>query len=205
MLTAHRRGIIVTGMVIAAGVLAGCGGSSGSSTVSSPSAAQLQAAKKEGEKAARERDRVAALQRQVHAIKRQVGHERRQRPRQAAPTPVAPTTTATTASGSVPVRSFHAPSGNVSCEVFVEGATCTVASVGETFVLEPGAPARIESAAALPRGLGEATGYGSVVSGGGSVSCEVPPSDVPRGISCADSADGHGFEASRIRDRQEAY
>jgi hypothetical protein len=116
----------------------------------------------------------------------------------AAPSPSAPTAEAE------PV-SFHAPSGNVSCEVFLEGATCTVASVGETFVLDPGEPATIEAEAALPPGYGEAVGYGSTVAGGGSVTCEVPPSDSPRGVSCVDSSDGHGFEASRVPDRQKAY
>jgi hypothetical protein len=39
----------------------------------------------------------------------------------------------------------------------------------------------------------------------GSISCEVPPSDVPRGVTCVDIGTGHGFEASRIASREKAY
>jgi hypothetical protein len=102
------------------------------------------------------------------------------------------------------LRSFHAPSGNVSCEVFTSGATCTVESSGETFVLEADSPARVESAAVLSPGLGEVVEYGHTV-GDGSITCEVPPSDVPRGVTCVDQSDGHGFEASRDASRQEVH
>ena len=197
-----RPGAVIASVLIVAGLLGGCGGSGGGSTTTS--AAQLSAAKKEGEEAARERDRVAGLQRQVHRIKRMMRHNHASASRQAPSTATAASSPSTLSTEAEPV-SFHAPSGNVSCEVFVEGATCTVASVGETFVLDPGEPATIEAEAALPADYGEAVGYGSTVAGGGSVTCEVPPSDSPRGISCVDSSDGHGFEASRVPDRQKAY
>ncbi|HTT93533.1 MAG TPA: hypothetical protein VMF55_02610 [Solirubrobacterales bacterium] len=188
------------------GMLAGCGGSGGSSTAGTAAPAELQAARRQGEEAAKERDRVAGLQRQVRTIRRRLRHHHAQ---QTSPAP-APTESGSASNAAAPdvaggpVRSFHAPSGNVSCEVFGDGATCTVASVGLTFVLEPGNAARIESGAALSSGLGELVGYGNVVSVG-SITCEVPPSDVPRGITCVDRSDGHGFEASRDASRQEAY
>jgi hypothetical protein len=196
-------GAVILCCVLAAALLVGCGGSGGGSTAASPSAAQLQAAKKEGEEAARERDRVASLQRQVHRIKRQMHSSRASVAKQPATATSSPSTSS--AEPEPEPVSFHAPSGNVSCEIFLEGATCTVVSVGETFVLDPGSPATIENAMALPRNYGEEVGFGNAVSDGGSVTCEVPPSDSPHGITCVDSSDGHGFEASRVPDRQQAY
>ncbi|HKO38703.1 MAG TPA: hypothetical protein VJU14_10085 [Solirubrobacterales bacterium] len=101
------------------------------------------------------------------------------------------------------LRSFHAPSGNVSCAITSTGAFCTVASIATTFRLETGSPGKIESGAALPRGFGEFVGFGNTINAG-SVTCTIPESDEPRGITCVDSA-GHGFEASRIQGRQKAY
>jgi hypothetical protein len=183
-------------------VLTACGGSSSSSTAT-VSFAELRAAKRAGEEKAREQDRVKNLQKQVHELKHRVNHG-------VATQPAGPAQAASPNSEEQPSqssglgRSFHAPSGNVSCEIVTDGASCTVESVGETFVLEAGAPGRIESGAALPRDLGELVDYGNTVSAG-SITCEVPPSDVPRGISCSDSASGHGFEASRVSSRQSAY
>jgi hypothetical protein len=201
-----RRGLpVCLAALVVVGVLAGCGGSGGGSTAATPAASELQAARLQGEEAAKERDRVAGLQRQVRSIKRRLRHHRAHHSSSSAavadagtPSPAAPVVS------EGPVRSFHAPSGNVDCEVLTDGATCTVESVGLTFVLESGSAARIESAATLPSELGELVGYGSIVSAG-SITCEVPPSDVPRGITCVDQSDGHGFEASRDTSRQEAY
>lgn len=192
--------------VVAVGLLSGCGGSGGGSTTDTVAVSELQAARRQGEEAAKERDRVAALQRQVRAIKR---HMRHHRAHHGSASPVVTEVGAASAAPSPsaaegPLRSFHAPSGNVSCEVFGDGATCTVESVGTTFVLEPGAPARVEAGTALPSSFGELVEFGNVVSAG-SITCEVPPSDVPRGITCVDQSDGHGFEASRVSSRQEAY
>jgi hypothetical protein len=189
------------------GLLAGCGGSSGGSTVSRASAPELRAAQIRGEEAAKERDRVAGLQRQVRSIRRRLRHhDARHEPASSAAVATGGSTPQAAAPvvSEGPVRSFHAPSGNVSCEVLTDGATCTVASVGLTFVLESGSAARVEAGAALPSGLGELMDYGSTVSAG-SITCEVPPSDVPRGITCVDLSDGHGFEASRDSSRQKAY
>jgi hypothetical protein len=206
-----RRGRPIGVVLVAVGVclagtmlLAGCGGGSGGgSTASTVAADQLQEARQQGEAKAEERDRVAALQRQVRTIKRRLRHH----PAHQAAAPaaaVAGTSEASPPAAEGPIRSFHAPSGNVSCEVFSDGATCTVDSIGESFVLEAGATGRIESAAVLPRDLGELVEYGNTVTAG-SITCEVPPSDVPRGITCVDQSDGHGFEASRIPSRQAAY
>ncbi len=196
------RGVTaLAAVLLAATSLAACGGSS--TTDSTVSFAELHAAKRAGEEKAREQDRVRNLQKQVRSLKHQAHHRTASSSGQVgasttitAPPPVVET--------SEPVRAFHVPSGNVSCEILTEGASCTVESVGETFVVEAGEPGRIESATSLPRDLGEAVGYGSTVSAG-TITCEIPPSDVPRGISCSDSSSGHGFEASRVPSRQSAY
>lgn len=192
---------------VAAGLLAGCGGS-GSQSTETVSMAQLRAAKRAGEEKAREQDRVKNLQKQMRQLKHRVNHGAHVHSDAAASAPPAvapPVATSTQASeAGAPVRTFHAPSGNVSCQILVDGASCTVESIGETFVFEAGGSARIEPTAALPRGFGELVGYGNTV-GAGSIICEIPPSDVPRGITCSDSSTGHGFEASSVSSRQSAY
>jgi len=182
-------------------VAAGCGGSGGGTAEQ----AQLDAARQSGEEAARERDRLDNLQQQVRHLRHQVRHTgHTSRPADRAEAVSAPSAAAAPEPSSEPARAFHAPSGNVSCEIVAGGAACTVESVDETFRLVAGEPAAIESGASLPRSLGELVPYGSSVSAG-SISCEVPPSDVPRGITCVDTGTGHGFEASRIASRQKAY
>jgi hypothetical protein len=104
----------------------------------------------------------------------------------------------------VVLRTFHAPSGNVSCEILSNGALCSVDSIATTFRFADGGPAQIESGAALSGGAGEFIPYGGTVSAG-SVTCTVPLSNEPHGIICTDSESGHGFEASRISGRQHAY
>jgi hypothetical protein len=210
----HRRSVVLraglglVGALIAAGLIAGCGGGgSGSSSTVAVSAAQLHAAKRAGEEKAHEQDRVNNLQKQVRALKHKVNHRAPSHAAatvSAAPAPEPATTPAAAPESTEPVRSFHAPSGNVSCQVFIDGATCSVESIGETFVFEAGGPARIEPIATLPRSLGELADYGTTVSAG-SITCEVPPSDVARGITCSDASSGHGFEASRVESRQSAY
>lgn len=204
----HQRLLGVLGVCVAAlavvWLLAGCGGGAGSSsTTSVASAAELQAAKRAGEEKAREQDRVKGLQKQMRALKHRVNQRAASHAASSAP-PVTTTASPSEPESGGPLRSFHAPSGNVSCQIYAEAASCTVDSIGETFVFEAGGQGRIESVATLPRGLGELVGYGSTVSAG-SVTCEVPPSDVPRGITCSDSSTGHGFEASRVESRQSAY
>jgi hypothetical protein len=177
----------------------GCG-SSGSD---SPSAEQLESARREGEETAREKARIKSLSRQVHHLQREVhrqGHP-------AAPVSDQSSAGATPSQESIDssvLRSFHAPSGNVSCAILSNGALCSVASIDETFAFSNGEEARIESGTQLPSEAGEPAPYGSTISAG-SITCSVPQSDEPRGITCSDSESGHGFEASRVSDRQSVY
>lgn len=100
---------------------------------------------------------------------------------------------------------FFAPSGNVSCVIQGDGARCSVASIDTTFVLPPGGAAAYRRAGAeVPRAGGSEAPFGTVRSNG-AVRCTIPPSNVPAGISCLDSASGHGFEASRVPSRQKTY
>jgi hypothetical protein len=101
-------------------------------------------------------------------------------------------------------REFHVASGNVSCAVQADRATCTVEPIAESFVLAGGEEAYSEPASVLPLDLGEVVPYGSTVTVG-TVTCEIPPSNVPSGIVCIDSSTGHGFEASRVASRQKVY
>jgi hypothetical protein len=102
------------------------------------------------------------------------------------------------------MRMFHAPSGNVSCEVSAHGALCSVGSTAQTFSFDSGRPAEITPGTVLADGVGEPAPYGAVISSG-SIACTVPESDEPRGIICEDGDSGHGFEASRLSSRQRAY
>jgi hypothetical protein len=188
------RSIVAWAALALVVALVGCGG--GSST---PSEDQLREAKKAGEEAAHEHDRVTGLQKQVRSLRHQVRHGS-----QARPSPSTPADVPSTEASSGVLRSFHVASNGVSCEIREDGALCTVESTGQTFAFEDGEPAQIESVTTLPPGLGELVPYGSAVAAG-SISCEIPPSNVPRGITCVDSASGHGFEASRVSGRQSAY
>ncbi len=175
--------------------LSGCGGSSSSGA----SQAQIEAARREGETAAHEKDRIDSLQKQVRNLKRHARHGQAavvsEPASQGGEDPV---------SGAAVLRTFHAPSGNVSCEVLENGALCTVDSIDTTFAFEGGNTAHIESGAVLPRGAGQLVPYGNTVSVG-VVTCTVPLSSEARGVTCVDEASGHGFEASRVSERQKAY
>lgn len=183
-------------VLVAVFALAGCGGSS-----SSASSAQLEAAKKEGEETAHEKDRINSLQKQVRGLKHRAKHQ--------SSTIVVEhgsgtETAASEGAGPTVLRTFHAPSGNVSCEILSNGALCSVESIDETFVFGESGTARLESGASLPRAYGPLAPYGTTVSAG-SVTCTVPPSDSPHGIVCSDAESGHGFEASRVPNRQHVY
>jgi hypothetical protein len=121
--------------------------------------------------------------------------------RQAGRTPTQPstvTTVVTTREQTQPPsdsseRTFFAPSGNVTCVIRGDSAKCSVASIGTTFVLPPtGGMAYETTSLTVPRGSG-------------SVTCTIPPSNVPAGISCRNSVTDHGFEASRVPARQKIY
>lgn len=192
------RAVLLAVFVTALVGFAGCGGSGSSESTQQ----QLEAAKREGEEAAREKDRITSLQHQVKQLKRQ-GHK-------TAPAVAAPSSQqeqpAPAPQGEAPVvlRSFHAPSGNVSCEILSNGALCSVDSTAETFSFSDGEAAHEESGSTLSRSSGELAPYGSTVSAG-SVTCTIPQSNEPRGIVCTDSESGHGFEASRVGSRQSVY
>lgn len=197
-MTRRKTSIIGLGAIVAVlAALAGCGGGDSSTAAES----QLREARTAGEEAAHERDRVNSLQKQIHKLHHQVQHS--------ASTPSGGHETGTsvvpaTEQSDEVLRAFHVASGNVSCEVLVDGATCTVEPIAQTFAFGGGEPAQIEPSAALPKDLGELVPYGSTVAVG-SVSCEIPPSNVPRGITCSDASSGHGFEASRVAARQSVY
>lgn len=189
---------VVALLIVCAPVISGCGGSDSKST----SETQLEQAKEEGERVAQERARVDELEREVRNLKRSAQSSKRE-----SSTPAAPVTSAPPSGGRNEtdlLRTFHAPSGNVSCGITSTGAYCTVDSISTTFRVEDGGPGLIETGSALPRTTGELAGYGSVVSAG-AITCTVPEADEPRGITCVDTSSGHGFEASRISSRQNAY
>jgi hypothetical protein len=184
--------------------LGGCGGG-GSSSSGTSAQAQIKEARKVGEESAREKDRVDSLEKQMRKLRHQVRHKHAasdaggnaEAPTQGVAQP-APETLDTE------VREFHVASGNVSCQVRADGATCTVEPISQTFSFVDGGPAATDTGSALPLDLGEVVPYGTTIAVG-SVSCEVPASNVPQGIVCVDAGSGHGFEASRVASRQKVY
>jgi hypothetical protein len=195
MVSAISIRAVTASLVIALIGLSGCGSGS-----DNPSEAQLEAARKAGEQVAHERDRVNSLQKQVHSLKHQAKHGTQ--------TVVVHHDNALSSpsedSGSAVLRTFHAPSGNVSCEILSDGALCTVGPINTTFSFSNGESAQIASGSVLSEGGGELAPYGSTVSEG-SIACTIPQSSEPHGIICTDSNSGHGFEASRVSTRQHAY
>lgn len=175
----------------------GCGSSEGRA-----SQAELDAAREQGARDAAQSEKVKALEKELDEVRRSKSEKPSTKPVVVSSGESSRPATPRAASGGGG-RTFHAPSGNVSCRVTSSTAACTVASIGTTFVLPASGPAYTESSAQLARGAGEAAGYGQTISVGG-VTCEVPPSSVARGISCTNS-DGHGFEASRVSSRQKTY
>lgn len=154
---------------------------------------------KQGEEVAHERDRIDSLQKQVNRLKQQAEHDEPVSADHAgAQSVVVPESEPAT------VRIFHAPSGNVSCEISAHGALCSVGSTAETFSFDNGQPAETTPGTALADGAGELASYGAVLSSG-SIVCRIPESDEPHGIICEDGDSGHGFEASRVSSRKRAY
>jgi hypothetical protein len=184
-------------------VLAGCGSASGpsSSKVEPSSATELRINRERTEAAesAHQEDKLKALEREVRRL-RHHGAQHTTTVVERASGTSGPVSTAASAEA----RVFHAPSGNVTCEVHGAGARCSVASNNQTFVLPEGGPAYIESGLTLSAGSGPLAEYGTSV-GDGSVRCVIPLQSEPKGITCSSSESGHGFEASRVFSRQEAY
>lgn len=177
------------------GMLSGCGDSSSDA----PAEAQLEKAREEGERAGQERARVDELEEEVRGLKRTA----RQRTGNPEPREVDASPSPPAEDEPELLRSFHAPSGNVSCAITSTGAYCAVASIATTFRLHAGSPGEIESGAALPKEFGELVGFGNTISAG-SVTCTIPQSNEPKGIVCVDGL-GHGFEASRVSERQKTF
>jgi hypothetical protein len=178
------------------GFFTGCG-DSGSNDASQ---AQIEAAKTAGEEHALEKERVDDLQKQVRHLRRQVQHG----DKGVAVVKSSPGGTETGVSANTVLRTFHTESGNVTCEILSDGARCFVAPTGTTFAFSGGGPGRIESAASVAPGSGEVEPYGASVSAG-AITCTIPPSSSPHGVTCTDSESGHGFEASRVAERQHGY
>lgn len=193
----RRGGLALSLFAVVLVAMSGCGGSSSTDL----SEAQLEAAKRQGEEVAQERDRINSLQKQVRGLKRQAKHQDATVvvEHDSGTEPVA-----SGASTSTVLRTFHAPSGNVSCEIFSDGALCSVGSIATTFSFSDGDAAHIDSGASLSNDAGELAPYGSTISAG-SITCTIPQSSEPRGVICTDANSGHGFEASRVSERQHAY
>ena len=128
----------------------------------------------------------------------------------AAPADAASSTTSSTQPATVPTapapaptRTFHTPSGNVSCAIGTTGVACSVASVQTTFGLVLGRPGTIAPGAEVGRAAGELVAWGSTVTVG-AISCNIPRETQRLGVVCFDDT-GHGFEASRVPARRKAY
>lgn len=180
----------------ALGAFVGCGGSNQDSDEAEAIEMRIDRERADAAALAQQRQSVRRLQKEVKKLKqgRSSGG--------ATPAPAATKPVEVADSGSV--RTFHAPSGNVSCEISESSARCSVAAASQTFVFDPGAEARIESGLALSRGSGSLADWGSTVALG-SVRCSIPEENEPRGITCEDTSSGHGFEASRVTSRQRVY
>jgi hypothetical protein len=194
------------GLGVLAPVLAGCGtGGGATSTTASASQTQIREARRAGEEAAHEKDRVNSLEKQMRRLRHQVRHK--QSPSAASTDGKAPQPAVVQPDpepSNSEIREFHVESGNVSCQVRADAATCTVEPISQTFSFAGGGAAGTESRSALPVDLGEVVPYGTTVAVG-PVSCEIPPTNVPSGIVCTDAETGHGFEASRVASRQKVY
>lgn len=199
--TVRVKTLVVTVFCAAlAAFVLGCGGGSdGSSEDPLAVRQQIEEARKEGAREARQRDRIEGLEGRVKRLEREKGQ-----PAAPAAAPIETKTPVESPGGGSTslLRTFHTP--NVSCEIVSDGARCSVAPTNQTFVFEAGEPARVESGSSVPDGAGEPASWDTTVSAG-SITCRIPPEDEPSGITCTDTASGHGFEASRVPDRQSAY
>jgi len=102
-------------------------------------------------------------------------------------------------------EAFYAPSANVTCSLQSESAECSVASIDMTFVLPSGGgSAYTIGGLSVPRGEGSEAPFDTERTDG-EIVCSIPPENVPAGITCRDTATGHGFEASRVTARQRVY
>lgn len=199
----RRREVVLASLVAIAltgGALVGCGGSdsdSGSEAIE----ARIDRERADAATDARQEQKLKDLKAEVEQLR----HERRLgktvvQQQQRSPVPVDQAAAAPGSSS----RTFHAPSGNVSCRVDGSSASCSVAAIATTFVLPPSGEAYVEEGMALVRASGAQVDWGTSVTVG-SITCRVPREDEPSGITCVDGDTGHGFEASRVSSRQKAY
>lgn len=102
-------------------------------------------------------------------------------------------------------RVFYAPGRNISCSLQSESVQCSVASADVTFVLAPGGGgAYTMPGLSVSPAAGQEAPYDTQQSDG-VVVCQIPPESVPAGITCRNTASGHGFEASRVASRQSVF
>ncbi|HVV75136.1 MAG TPA: protein kinase [Mycobacteriales bacterium] len=99
---------------------------------------------------------------------------------------------------------FHAPQGNVNCEIGPQLTICSVVQADETFVLPRSGAAYREPGLRIPDTRGRLADWGTSVNNG-TVTCSIPQSYEPKGIICRDADTGHGFEASKVASRQQTY
>ena len=188
----RTAGILVTAVLAA--TIAGCGSDNTSSD-------EIQQARAEAAAQQKLKDKQAELEQQVNELNKQNGSDKT---KTVVVTSGSGGTSTQPSSGSGTTRTFSAPSGNVTCQVTSSTAACTVASINTTFVLNASGTATREAGTRFPRGSGSPAGYGTTVTEG-SVTCSIPPSSQASGITCVNSATGHGFEASRQPERQKTY
>lgn len=100
-----------------------------------------------------------------------------------------------------PTRRFLSPSRNIACSVSARSARCTVLADGTTFVVASSGAGKIGQQAVSSVGPGVQSG--STVKVGG-LRCRIPAQTEARGIICT-NADGGGFEASRVPERQRTF
>lgn len=186
------RALIVSFVLGIAVVSVGCGSSSDETAEEM----RINRAVADAEKSAKQ-------EREIEALKERLDNQDKRPDPGTIPAPVdspAPARSPS-AAGSGGVQSFH--TRNVSCELSPLGATCTVSSTGEDFILTTGSSARIQRGPSFPKGHGTRSDWGATWQAG-AVTCSVPRSDQPNGIICTDGA-GHGFEASAVGSRKKAY
>jgi len=119
--------------------------------------------------------------------------------------PTAPSATSSSAQTNTASTAFFAPTGNVTCSIQAESAECSVASANVTFVLPAGGGSAYKiGGLSVPSGQGAEAPYDTEQTSG-SIVCDVPPEATPSGVTCRDTASGHGFEASRVPARQGVY
>lgn len=194
---AWRAGLIRVvggmGLLIGVAVVIGCGDDAGGNA-EADLAQRIEQARKEGAREARQGDRLKGLQKRVRRLERD-----------GSPGSKVVVEESTDSGGEIAtgvIRAFHTP--NVSCEIRNDGAVCSVISIGITFAMEGSEAAYIEDGGRVSSGAGAPASWDSTVSAG-SITCRIPAESEPRGVTCMNNATGHGFEASRVPERQRAY